>query len=252
MLPSTVKKLSENIELHVIEIKEIDSNIEILLDNFLVSICEGSSNSQLVDVKKSLKDFLIKKTEDTRMGAIAELFIHLYLRINNYRQEFLFRNLEEGSIKKGFDGYFSKNSETYIVESKSGAISTKGIKHRSKLNEAYNDLNCYITGTSKKGSNNPWRNAYNHASHCDVGTEKSIRDQLKLLSDLYDKSKYKSINEFNIVPCSTIFLDDNWNKQLLEDILTENEFITKYNGKSVKAICITKKSIEMFNYYLSK
>lgn len=252
MLPSTVKVLSDRFELHVIEIKELDKTIENLIDNFLVSICEGNSNSQLCDVKDSLKKFLETKSEDTRMGAIAELFIHLYLRANNYKQEFLFRNLEEGSIKKGFDGYFSKDSETFIVESKSGTVTTKGIKHKSKLNEAYNDLNGYITGTSKKSTNNPWRNAYNHASHCDVGTLKSIRDQLKLLSDLFEKCTYKDTNEFNIIPCSTIFLDDNWSHIFSNDILTENDFITKFNGKSVKAICITKKSIDMFNHYLSK
>ena len=148
MLPSTVKVLSDRFELHVIEIKELDKTIENLIDNFIVSICEGNSNSQLCNVKDSLKKFLETKSEDTRMGAIAELFIHLYLRANNYKQEFLFRNLEEGSIKKGFDGYFSKDSETFIVESKSGTVTTKGIKHTANpipisMEMKYNTLCCH-------------------------------------------------------------------------------------------------------------
>ena len=58
---------------------------------------------------------------------------------NTVKQEFLFFNLEENSIKKGFDGLFSKDSETFLVESKSGTILTKGISHRTKLKTAYTD-----------------------------------------------------------------------------------------------------------------
>ncbi|MFY2508239.1 hypothetical protein ACN3E9_08105 [Vibrio pectenicida] len=109
------------------------------------------------------------------MGAISEFFVHLYLQESGYKQEFLFFNLEEGSIKKGFDGFFSKNSDTFLLESKSGSIKSKKISHKDKLKSAYSDLENYVSGKSEKGKNNPWKNAYNHASHIDVGTEKSIR-----------------------------------------------------------------------------
>lgn len=36
-------------------------------------------------------------------GAVAEFFVHLYLNILGLKQECLFLNLEENSIKKGFD-----------------------------------------------------------------------------------------------------------------------------------------------------
>lgn len=155
MLPVEIKPISPQHELHVIDIKLLDTKITKYLDEFLVSICEGSSDSELELVKIRLKQFLADKDENTRMGATAELFAHLYLRTVGYKQEFLFFNLEEGSIKKGFDGFFSKDSETYLLESKSGSINTKQISHKDKLKHAYADLAKYVAGKSDKGKNNP-------------------------------------------------------------------------------------------------
>ncbi|WP_027469440.1 hypothetical protein [Deefgea rivuli] len=246
-----IKKLAPHLELHVIDIQEVDYEFEKKIDDFLVSICEGESFSEIINVKKRLKDFLSTKTESTRMGAIAEFFIHLYMRINGYKQEFLFFNLEEGSIKKGFDGYFSKEDETYIVESKSGLMTTKNIKHEAKLKEAFSDIEKYVSGKSDKGSNNPWRNAYNHASHIDVGSSKAIRTQIKELSDLYDKNNFKKVEEFNIIPCSTIFLDGEWSGNFSDEILGDYKSLLNFKGKSIKAVCITKQSIHLLNKYLS-
>ena len=79
------------------------------------------------------------KDDTTKIGAVAEFFIHLFLRELGYKQEFLFYNLEERSIKKGFDGYFSQGETQFIVESKSGFESTRNISHKAKIKEAYND-----------------------------------------------------------------------------------------------------------------
>ena len=247
-----IKKIAPNLELHVIDIQEIDYAFEMKIDDFLVSICEGESSSEIVNVKNRLKNFLSTKTESTKMGAIAEFFIHMYMRINGYKQEFLFFNLEEGSIKKGFDGYFSKEDETYIVESKSGLMTTKNIKHEAKLKEAFSDIEKYVSGKSDKGSNNPWRNAYNHASHIDVGSSKAIRIKIKELSDLYDKNNFKKVDEFNIIPCSTIFLDGEWSVNFTDEILSDHKSLLSFKGKSIKAVCITKQSINLLNKYLSK
>lgn len=250
MLIAETKHLTDNLELHVIDIEKMYPELEKLLDEFLVSICEGDSESELGLVKLRFKKFLETKSKNTLMGAIAEFFVHLYLRTCGYKQEFLFFNLEEGSIKKGFDGYFSKDNETYIVESKSGAVSTLGIKHEDKLKEAYNDIDKYVAGKNTKGKNNPWKNAYNHASHIDVGTTKTIRKKIKELSDSYDLGIYKKIDNFNVVPCSTIYLENNWDTTLSKNVLNDCEFIKEFRGKSIKAICITKKSFEVIDSYL--
>ncbi|MFB2803707.1 hypothetical protein [Shewanella seohaensis] len=175
MLNAQYKSITANHVLHVIDIKDITVETKKLLDKHLIAICEGDSDTELPLVKKRLMSFLESKKEDTQMGAVAEFLVHLYLNQLKFKQEFLFFNLEENSIKKGFDGLFSKDSEIYLVESKSGSILSKDISHKNKIISAYSDLEKYVSGKSKKGNNNPWKNAYNHACHLDVATEKSIR-----------------------------------------------------------------------------
>ncbi|WP_417350083.1 hypothetical protein [Ferrimonas sp.] len=252
MFTLTEKVLSSGFKLDVIDIKSIDGELELGLNRHLVSICEGNSESELRLIKLRLKNFLSEKSLNTKMGAIAELIIHLYLMNKGYKQEFLFFNLEEGSIKKGFDGFFSKSSETYIMESKSGSVLSESADHKSKLKIAYSDLDGYVSGKSKKSTNNPWKNAYNHASHIDVGTKDSIRKKIKELQDMFDLGQFSKIGDFNIIPCSTIYLDGAWDSSLSDDVLSNSNFILDFDGKTVKAICVTKSSMNIFMNYLEK
>lgn len=251
MIIPEIKYISETVELHVFDLVELTPEIIEQIDQNLVEICEGDSNSSLQLVKSNFLRFLKSKDYRTQMGAVAEFFVHLYLRQTNLKQEFLFFNLEEGSIKKGFDGFFSNGTEEYLVESKSGLDSTKGISHRNKLKEAFDDISSVISGDSRKSKNNPWRNAYNHASHIDVGASKTIRKKIKELSDLFDNNQFKSASEFNIIPCSSIFIKDEWNPDISNSILgAEERFFIGLKAKSLKAICLTKASYDSFLNYL--
>lgn len=257
MLKSDIKilQIQENkIELHIINIRELTDEIKNIFDNFLVKICHGNSDSTINDVKKELKNFFEGKSDKIIRGALAELLVHIYLNSNEFKQEFLFFNLEENSIKKGFDGYFSKGGEEFIVESKAGTSSSQGSTHKNKLQTAYSNLKDYVEGTSKKGKNNPWHNAYSHASHIDVGTDKEIRKKIQLLSSDYSKNIYRDINEFNVIPCSTMFLEEKWNDEVTSQVSdsTKNSFLSEFNGKSVKAICITKISEKQFFDYITQ
>ncbi|MCG7544366.1 hypothetical protein MHM93_09255 [Pseudoalteromonas sp. MM17-2] len=251
MLVPEIRYISETVELHVLDLVDLTPEIVEQIDQSLVQICEGDSESSLQLVKSNFLRFLESKDYRTRMGAVAEFFVHLYLRQTNLKQEFLFFNLEEGSIKKGFDGFFSNGAEEYLVESKSGLDSTTGISHRNKLKEAFDDISSVIAGDSKKSKNNPWKNAYNHASHIDVGSSRSIRKKIKELSDLFDNNQFKSASEFNIIPCSSIFITDKWNADISSAILgAEEHFFSGLKAKSLKAICITKASYDSFCNYL--
>lgn len=252
MLNSELIQLDTGRSLHVIEIKSITEEMKNLLNKYFVSICEGDSDSDISLVKKRLVKFLETKNEATQMGAVAEFFVHLYLNQLNFKQEFLFFNLEENSIKKGFDGLFSKDTETFLVESKSGNITTKGISHKSKLNTAYSDLKDYVSGKSEKGRNNPWRNAYNHACHIDVCSEKSLRKKIKKLSEMYDDGDYTHIKDYKIIPCSTIFLNSIFDNEENSKILNENDFLKNYECSSLDAVCISKTSLELFKDYLGE
>lgn len=253
MIPE-IRHISSELELYVYDLPTLSLDTIHLINKSLVKICEGESDTSLDSAKLTFLDFLHNKDDTTKIGAVAEFFIHLFLRELGYKQEFLFYNLEERSIKKGFDGYFSQGDTQFIVESKSGFESTKSISHKAKIKEAYSDIVSTIGGTSKKsakGKNNPWRNAYNHASHIDVGTKKSIRKNLKELSDLFDQGTYQNIESFNIIPCSTIFLDDEWSARFSKSILAEEDaFFLGLRAKTLKVVCITNKTISAFIDYL--
>lgn len=253
MIPE-LRHISSELELYVYDLPNLCLDTISLINSSLVEICEGESDTSLDAAKLTFLDFLRNKDDTTKIGAVAEFFIHLFLREQGYKQEFLFYNLEERSIKKGFDGYFSQGDTQFIVESKSGFESTRNISHKAKIKEAYNDIASTIGGKSKKstkGQNNPWRNAYNHASHIDVGTKKSIRKNLKELSDLFDQGTYQNIENFNVIPCSTIFLDDEWSAQFSESILAEEDaFFLALKAKTLKVVCITNKTISAFINYL--
>ena len=240
---------SENLEISIFEVKELNADIQQCLDDNLITICEGKNScSNISIIKKRIIKLFDGKDEKWKMGAIAEFFIHLYMNLIGYTQDCLFLNLEENSIKKGFDGYYNFEEEHWIMESKSGSILSKSISHKSKLNEAIIDLKDKFEGHSK---NNPWQEAYNHACHCDVGTPANIRKSIKKLSDEYTLDKFHSLTDFNIIPCATIFLDKTWCPEDRDILVKEAQTVvnnTKY--KKSHLICVTQGNIDIFSQYI--
>lgn len=237
-------------ELHVINIKEISDEFSDFIDRYFVSICEGNSGSNIKVVKKRVLKFLESKTNDTRIGSMAEFLMHLYLNNLGYKQECRFLNLEEESIKKGFDGYYSNSDEEWIMESKSGFSTSKSISHKNKILEAYRDLEGKIKGETK---NNPWMNAYNHASHRDINTKESIVKHIKGLADDFVLDNFYNIKDFNIIPGATIFLEGTWIDNDLDKIVNDVEqSILTLQYKKIIAICCTQISVQAFIEYISK
>jgi len=244
------KEICNGNYLHLINIEEIDSKLAMHIDKSIVRICEGNIDTNLDIIKKRLIKFLTpKKGTTTEMGAIAEFFTHLYLNEIGFKQEFLFLNLEEESIKKGFDGYYSLLDEEWICESKSGSISTNNISHDAKIRESYNDLKKKISGDVK---NNPWQNAYNHASHVDVDSVFDVRRNLRKLSEEFTKENYHDIKDFNVIPGSTIFLDGNWESLNSADLEAKiKSMIIEFKFNKINVVCVNKKSISIFWDYLT-
>jgi hypothetical protein len=101
--------------------------------------------------------------------------------------------------------------------------------------------------------NNPWQEAYSHASHCDVGTAEQIRKNIKKLANDFVRGKFRSIEEFNTMPCGTVFLSGIWNAYDHDEIKQKILALTdKLKGKNVHVICITHKSIKLFLDYIHK
>lgn len=242
-------KINDNTTLTIVEINSIDKNFKTILDDHFVSICEGQlSLSDLYTVKKSVIDLYKDKDEKWVLGATAEFFVHLILKLLKFRQECMFLNLEEKSIKKGFDGLYSNNDTIWIMESKSGKTNNIQKFHVNKLKLALKDLEDKISGSG----NNPWRNAYSHAGHIDVGTTQNIIEKIKILSNNYINKIYHSIEEFNLIPCATMFLLNGWNPPRHSNILKEiNAILKKIKYKEIHLICITQKSIDLFMSYIN-
>lgn len=243
------KEINDHTHLTIIDIPSIDTELKEFIDKNLVPICEGNSSGDIKIIKQDLIQLFKNKKFKWKMGAIAEFFIHLYMQSKDYKQEFLFRNLEEDSIKKGFDGLFSKNDEFWLMESKSGSARTKNICHKTKVKEAMDDLGKRVAGIEKK--NNPWREAYNHASHMDVHASDSLRSELKKLRDNFTQGIFNNIKDYNTIPCGTIFLNGIWKAsdktKIVKDI---KDLSNKLCGKEISVICITQESINMFLEYI--
>ncbi|ACM21163.1 hypothetical protein Geob_2814 [Geotalea daltonii FRC-32] len=235
--------------LHFINIPTLNDDITSRIDASIVSICEGATDTDIPTIKQRLIAFLLpKKGSTTEMGAIAEFFGHLYLTEIGFKQEFLFLNLEEGSIKKGFDGYYSLKEEAWIYESKSGSMATANASHESKVSLAYSDLKDKISGNP---ANNPWQNAYNHASLVDVGTAESIRQNLKALARAFTLGTRQDIASFNIIPGSTLFLEGEWSDIDVGDLAPKLEQLMKsFSFSKIQIICVNKASTDLFWKYL--
>ena len=244
-------KLSNNSFIHVIEIEQIDIEFGKFIDDKIRLITEGNTDTDISRIKNRLYNFLRRKKGTTiEMGAVAEFMVHLYMSEMGYKQEFVFFNLEERSIKKGFDGYYTLNNEEWILESKSGLISTKGISHSAKFSEAYSDIKEKLKDSDGR---NPWRNAYNHACHRPVESAEDIIKNLKNLADDFDSELYQNIENLNLLPAATIFLEGNWSSidqpLLLSDI---KKSITTKRFKGINILCVNIKSLEILEDFLKK
>ena len=141
------------------------------------------------------------------------------------------------------------------MESKAGSINSKDISHAGKVTLAMNDLSAKVSGRDKSGKkglpNNPWQEAYSHASQYDVGTAANIRKNIKELANDFTNGKFRSIEEFNTMPCGTVFLSGVWSQPDHVLIKRDIEHLSdKLKGKQVHVICVTHRSIDLFIKYI--
>lgn len=253
MIRATEKNISDKILLTIFEVKEYNDALENQINQYVTEIC---AEDDLDYTKNELKNlFKTKKGDETwLMGATAEFFLHLYLKQTNYKQEFSYLNLEERSIKKGFDGVYSLDNEVWLLESKSGSINSNHISHKNKVLEANRGLKNMISGTEyvdtgKKERNNPWKNAYNHA--CRVNSSESIKSFINKYKVDFAKDKFYQSEDFNTMPCGTIFLNDVWQNQNESSIIKDiTDSANTLAGTSIHVFCVTINSFKIFLKYL--
>ncbi len=213
------------------------------IDDEFVDIVHASKIYDLKSTKKEIGKIIASKTDKQKYGLVAEFFAHIVLRNLNFTQECLYKNLEESSMKKGFDGLYEKNSDFWLVESKSSY--TKSF-HPNKISEAVNDLKSKVESIQH---NNPWMNAVHHLLVVQNKlANNSLKNRVEALSAEYQRGITHKLSEFNIIPVSTLFIG---NRQNFDDII--NALKTIFEGQTYKellVICIDNYVFDCFIQYL--
>jgi len=222
-------------EFAICHIDDFSEDIKTVLRKQLSTVCYGPSKASTTrktyNYKNTLKEFLKRydtKTSDTKMGMIGELLTHIL--IFQFFSEFSavspYFNLEERSIKKGFDVvlYSRGKNELWITEVKSGGL------HRNKnASETITDL----LGTAKRdlqrrlneNETTFWENAINGATLA-LENKKDMKDAvmeiLGYISDEVADEKALSADK-NVILVGSLF-------SRLSDEIKEQE-VKKFSGR---------------------
>lgn len=228
-------------------ISDLSTELQVLLRNNLTMICYGissaSSDKKMYNYKNTLKEFLARyenKTDYIKKGMIGELLVHLI--INTFFTEYSvaspFFNLEERSIKKGFDVILTSKADNtiWITEVKSGELHSKKNANETTidlLNTAKNDL--YERLNTENHS--LWLNAINDAKcaydkYSDL--KKAVVDILEQYGDDSIDSPTGS-NQIQAFLISSLFA--SLNDPVIESNIKDRHQLIK-SEKGFKAICI--------------
>jgi len=197
--------IEQNAIATICKIDEFSDELKQEIRARLSTICHGPDSVNAAAVfasyKQTLKEFNKRynsKQENTKKGMIGELLTHiLLLKIHSHLEPASpFFNMEEGSIKKGFDlvVFDNKLDQIWISEVKSGnaGVQNSDSFNKSLLNTAKNDLN----GRLQENETNLWHNAINGAK---IALSKgNIKDQInKILEECYQEAASKEQNGSN-------------------------------------------------------
>ncbi|KTS01274.1 hypothetical protein [Pantoea dispersa] len=191
-------------------ISNFSDELKLALKNHLTRICHGETHSRsgyaMYRYKPTVEAFLEryeKKSANTQKGMIGEFLSHIIINelLDNFETASPFFNLEEKSIKKGFDLllYSTSDHKVWITEVKSGELHKgKDANETSQvlLNTAYSDLKTRLN----ENEMNHWANAMNAASIA-ISQHRNYKDVvLDLLATEGEKtSEKKSTSTDNCV-----------------------------------------------------
>lgn len=257
---NVIEILKDKLTFHFINIDNYDVAFKSFINSKIVSIYDRTFDDKDVElVKIQIKEWLDEKNgdENKKAGFVAEFMCHLYINHINFEQHFLFANLEEkGSMKKGFDGLYKLEDEMWIYESKSSIATTTTANHNSNIGEAYRDVKAKLNGTKTNKFGNPispWENAVHHAEIAKIKNNKTLIENLKEFRKRFIKKDFENIKNFNVIPSSTIFLEDRYSVIDNDDLKDKLEkLIKKYNYNKMNVLCINKQSVNDFIGYINE
>ena len=246
-----VQKYEEDF-IHIIQIEELNEKWKGFIKEDFSSICLNWDKEEIESVLKRFWQSYEKKDDNTKKGMIAEFFAHLYLRNElKFEQKSLFSNLEENSIKKGFDGvYQDTENKIWIMESKSGNLKkiSLGSEHVNNLNDGYIGISKKISGKDVN-NNNPWLNALHHSKIIDGSEE--LQKILKKRSKELIHGDGMNISEINIIPTSTVYFENEIEKEdlnMIEKIKNKKE---KMKCMNLIIVCVNKRKKEIHVVFIN-
>ncbi|MBF4256087.1 DUF1837 domain-containing protein [Vibrio anguillarum] len=234
------------------QILELTEELKNIIRNCFQEICHGSAIEEyegtvLYSYKSTLSGFLQRyrsKPRHTQIGLIGELLSHVLLTkvINGYEASSAYFNLEEKSIKKGFDILLCKTDDNsmWITEVKSGELHKDKDQNQTTqdlLNEAKRDLNKRLNEQEPQY----WLNAINHV-RATVSDEKDYKKVLiqALAEDFGSKavSGTATSKDKNVILVSNLFssVEQPINKQPAVNVLSGIDKKSIFNSSYIVSI----------------
>lgn len=230
----------------------------------LADICYGSAKVStgriMYSYKATVQEFLRRyknKTEKIKKGLIGELLTHIIIKemFEEYRVISPYFNLEERSIKKGFDIVLTSKDthDLFIIEVKSGG------KHKGKKSdETMNDLIGLAKNDLSKRLNDEnaslWHNAINGAQSVLESTDDLKQAVIEILEDMGDKAvmSYTQSKEINVFLTGVLFADlsDSISEQNTQAKKKAIERSREFN--SVFVLSLQKKTYKKIYEFLKK
>ncbi len=201
-----------------INIADLSEELKLIIRARLAEICHGvakaSRNTTLYSYKQTVRSFLRRydpKASDTKKGMIGELLTHvLFLHyFDAYKPASPNFNLEEESIKKGFDLVLINvnTEEVWFAEVKSGECTgeTSSQKLGGLLSVAKNDLKKNL-GSKRETL---WHNAVNGAAIAMKAG--NLKEKIEILLEDYAEKAPGYLNkseDFNAILVAVCFTGD--------------------------------------------
>lgn len=142
-----IKKINERIEGCFVYINEVDrglkdlirkSFLEIVIGKQIVEKSEYDDEEEKMEMLKDATKYIYKKTlPNHRVGIIAELLFHTFMRIPELKEKFLSTYPTIGhtdaykEFYKGFDGIYYCDGMAWVVEVK-GKVNTQNLNNDNK------------------------------------------------------------------------------------------------------------------------
>ncbi|MDD5679739.1 MAG: SAVED domain-containing protein [Candidatus Omnitrophica bacterium] len=218
-------------------IDSFSDELKNLIRTRLTSICHGCSSDNAYSYKNTLKTFMNRykgKGQITKKGMIGELLAHLLVSHcdKNMKIASPFFNMEEPSIKKGFDLVLLnvKSQDLWFAEVKAGNAGKKlsNVKNKRLIGIAKNDIKKRLNSNK----DDLWLNAINGVRIAFEKHTKFKKLVLEILNENYSASQNGKVSSLskNVVLTSVVYkspkdkLDFKEIQALREKILKEKSF----------------------------